>query len=273
MPAPYRAPSAEAPPSSRPSVRALGRQRSRHLSGTSARRVLAAATALAGLLAVLTLAWPHATWLVVAALALAVAVAGWVVVAGALGLDVTVDLHDAGIVVRRSCRRAAKMRFDDVDALYLERGRGPGAGVVLADGARRVRIPKDLTGHERVLAHVEVEVERPVLLRAERALASGETMRFGRLALELEGARDVARGTFLPWSEVGRIEVSRSTLVVRRRPTNERFLVLSTDEIPYARVLVALLARRTRVIVLDPFFARYFPRWSIGTYGRSVGPV
>lgn len=261
MHAPYRAPDRDrsAPaPAPRIEPRPLGRLRSTHASGTTSRRLLGAATALAGVLAMLTLAWPHATLLVAASLGLAALVAGWVVAANVLGLDVVVDVHDGGVVVRRSWRRPRIMRFDDVDALYF-RPRPPHAGMVLADGRRRVTLPAGLDERERVLARIETELELPVLGRAQHALASGEPMTFGRIAVELDGLRD-EHGDLLAWSDVARVDVEDDAVVVRRKADGGSFVVLHAPDVPYARVLVALLARRAHVLTDGAFWTRYLPR-------------
>lgn len=260
MHAPYRSPETETPLAPRGDARprALGRLRSTHASGTTSRRILGAATALAGVLAMLTLAWPYSTPLVVASLALALMVGCWVVLANVLGLDVVVDVHDGGVVVRRSWRRPTAMLFDDVDALFFAPA-PPRAGIVLGDGARRVRLPAGLDERERVLARIESEIELPVLTRALQALASGEPMTFDRVTVELDGLRD-RDGEVLPWSDVARVEVEDDAIVVRRKGDNERFVVLHAPEMPYARVLVALLARRAHVLTDSAFWTRYLPR-------------
>lgn len=261
MHAPYRASETEraaAPARRDVRPRPLGRLRSSHASGTTSRRILAAATALAALLAVLTLAWPHATELVAASFGLALLVACWVVVANVLGLDVIVDVHDGGIVVRRSWRAPRTMHFDDVDALFFTPA-PPRAGIVLADGRRTVRLPASLDERARVLARIESEIELPVLTRAQRALASGEPMTFGRVSVELDGLRD-RDGQMLAWSDVARVEVEDDAIVVRRKADNGRFVVLPAMDVPYARVLVALLARRAHVLTDSAFWTRYLPR-------------
>lgn len=260
MHAPYRAPDVDTsrPPATDVAPRPLGRLRSTHASDTRTRRLLAATTALAGMFALLTLAWPSATALVIVSFALALLVAAWVAVATILGMDVVVDMHEGGLVVRRSWRSPVAIRFDDVDSLFFVL-RPPHAGIVLADGRRKVRLPASLDERERVLARIESECELPVLARAQRALASGEPMTFGRITLELDGVRDRS-GAFLPWSDVERVEVEDDAIAVRRRWTNDRFVVLHAPRVPYARVLVALLARRAHVLTDRRFWTRYLPR-------------
>lgn len=252
---PYRAPDEPARDLAPAEPRPLGRLRSTHATGATARRFLAGAAGIASVLAVLAVAWPAQPILVALALALAFAVGLWVAIAAALGLDQIVEVHEGGIVVKRSFRRARVLSFDDVTALRVVRGL-TGASFVfeVASGARST-LPAGVSEDARLVAAIESEVERPVLDDALRALSSGEPLAFGAVVLELDGVRHL--GELLPWSDLDRVRVSDGGFVFVQKATQHAFVVVATSDLPFPRVLVALLARRTRVEPDDPFWTRW----------------
>lgn len=235
--------------------RPLGRLRSTHASGGTTKRILAGVTGIAGVLAVLAFAWPHAPWLVACSLALAFAVGAWVALANLLGLDLVIDVHEGGIVVRRSWRRPLVVSFDDVTALHVARGVTDTSFVLVLGDGRRFMLPIGVSEGRRLLAALESELERPVLDDAIRALASGEPLTFGPIVLELDGLRH--RDDLLPWSDLDRVVVTDGGFVFIQKATQHSFVVLGTSTLPFPRVLVALLARRTRIEPDDPFWTRF----------------
>ena len=229
----------------------LGRLRSSHTAGKTLRRGLLGAGSIALVLGVLALAWPASVPVVFVALLIAAVIAVWVGFAVLLGLDVTVHVHENGLRVDRSARPAVRIPFDRIRALYVR----PGSewGVELDD--RIVYVPMKMDGDRRLPAVIEQDSERPVLTDAHASLASGEHLTFGPVTLELDGLRH--RDDLLPWSDLDVVRVSNDAFVFIRKATQHAFVVLPTSTVPYARVLVALLARRTRVESSEPFWTRY----------------
>lgn len=229
----------------------LGRLRSVHTTGKTVRRAALAAGSIALVLAVLALAWPNAIALVAIALVVAAVVVTWVGFAALLGLDVTVHAHEGGLRIDRSARRSVRVPYDAVRALYVH-GRSEWA---LELDTRTVHVPMKVDESRRLAAVIEDEIEKPVLADAHRALASGEHLTFGPLTLELDGIRH--SGDLLPWSDLGEVRVSDDAFVFIRKATQHSFVVLRSTTVPFPRVLVALLARRTRVESDDPFWTRW----------------
>jgi hypothetical protein len=233
-------------------ARPLGRLRSSHSSGTTGRRVLLGATAVTAVFAVLTLAWPHAVGLVLTAFVLAIVIGTWLGLAVLLGLDVVVRVHEGGLVVERSLRSPRPLPFDAVRTVYFE----PHSKYVLVlDDGKRIELPTRVTEEPRLQAVVETELERPVLDGATEAFARGEVLSFGRIALELDGLRHA--DDLLPWSDLDRVRVDDGGFVFVQKATRHSFVVLPMSAVPFPRVLVALLARRTRVEADDSFWTRW----------------
>lgn len=231
--------------------KALGRLRSMHDTGRTVRRAGLAFGSVALALGVLALAWPHAVAFIAVALIIAAVIATWVGLAVILGLDVTVNVHENGLRIDRSARQGVDVPFDAVRALYVHRPRE--WGLELED--RLVYVPMRVSDERRLAAIIEQEIEKPVLVDAHRALASGEPLVFGPLTLELEGVRHL--GELLPWSELGFVRVSGDAVVFIEKATQLSFVVLATTTIPFVRVLVSLLARRTTIECNDPVWTRW----------------
>jgi hypothetical protein len=232
-------------------LKALGRLRSLHHTGKTVRRAGVAAGSIALALVVLAIAWPNAVGLVAIALVIAAVVATWVGFAVVLGLDVTIHVHENGLVIDRSARRPLRVRYDAVRALYVHRRSE--WGLELDD--RLVYVPMKVSEDRRLAAVIEHDIEKPVLVEAHRALASAEHLTFGSLTLELDGVRHL--GDLLPWSDLDFVRVSDDAFVFVRKATQHSFVVLSTETVPFPRVLVSLLARRTNVQSDDPFWTRF----------------
>lgn len=233
-------------------AKTLGRLRSTHPTGKSVRRVGIAAGAIALALGVMTLAWPGALAVVALVLIGAAVVAAWVGFTVVLGLDVTVDVHEHGLRIHRSARRSLDLRYEDIRALYQHGGTE--WQLELADG-RSVFVPMKVEEANLLAVAIERDVERPVLEDAVRSLASAEVLTFGTLALELDGIRH--EGDFLPWSELGFVRVDEHAFVFIEKATQLSFVVLPTETVPFPRVLVALLARRTALQTAGPFWTRF----------------
>jgi hypothetical protein len=231
--------------------KALGRLRSVYRTGKTARRVGLGAGSIALALAVLSLAWPNAVGFVAIAFILAAVIATWVGFAALLGLDVTIHAHDNGLVVERSARWPVRVAYDAVRALYVHRR----TEWSLELESKTVFVPMNVDDPRRLAAVIEQEIEKPVLVDAHRALASGEHLTFGALTLELDGVRH--EGQLLPWSELGFVRVDDDAFVFIEKATQLSFVVLPTSTVPFARVLVSLLARRTRVQTNDAFWTRW----------------
>lgn len=230
---------------------ALGRLRSTHTTGKTTRRALLGAASVALVLGVLTLAWPTAIEIVLVALAVAAVLVLRVAFALLLGLDVMVHVHENGLRVERSVRPAVRVPFDAIRALYVR----PESEWGLELDDRIVYVPMKTDGERRLSAVIEQEIERPVLTDAHASLASGEHLKFGPLTLELDGLRH--GDDLLPWWDLDVVRVSSDAFVFIQKATQHSFVVLATNTVPFPRVLVALLARRTRVDADDPFWTRY----------------
>lgn len=229
----------------------LGRLRTVHHTGKTVRRAGMAAGSIALVLGVLAVAWPNAIGVVVVAFLIAAVVAAWVGFAVVLGLDVTVHAHENGLVVDRSARRSSRVAYDAVRSLYSHR---PSEwGLELED--RTVYVPMKVSDDERLASVVEQQIEKPVLVDAHRALAGAEPLTFGALTLELEGVRYL--GDLLPWSDLGFVRVTDEAIVFIEKATQLAFVVLATNTVPFARVLVSLLARRTDIECEDPYWTRW----------------
>lgn len=231
--------------------KSLGRLRSVHTAGRTVRRVGLAAGSIALVFAVLALAWPQAIGAVAVALLIAAVVVTWVGFAALLGFDVTVQVHEKGLRIDRSARRPVRVPFDAVRALYVHHRSE--WSLELAD--RTVYVPMKVDEDRRLAAIIEQEIEKPVLTDAHRALASGEHLTFGPLTLELDGVRHL--GGFLPWSELDFVRADDQAFVFIEKATQLSFVVLPTETVPFPRVLVALLARRTNLRIEDPFWTRF----------------
>jgi hypothetical protein len=231
--------------------KALGRLRSVHHTGKTVRRAGLAAGSIALTLAVLAIAWPNAVGFVAIAFVIAAVVAAWVGFAVVLGLDVTVHAYENALVVDRSARRPVRVPYDAIRALYVHRRSE--WGLELED--RIVYVPMKVSEDRRLHAVIEQDIEKPVLVEAHRALASAEPLTFGALTLELDGVRHL--GDLLPWSDLDFVRITDDAFVFVRKATQHSFVVLSTETVPFPRVLVSLLARRTDVVSDDRFWTRF----------------
>jgi hypothetical protein len=231
--------------------KALGRLRSIHTTGKTVRRAGLGAGSIAFTLVALALGWPNAVGFVGVALMIAAVAATWVGFAAVLGFDVTVHVHEHGLRIDRSARAVVRVPFADVRALYVR----PGSEWGLELSERIVYVPMKVDEDRRLTAVIEQEIEKPVLADAHRALASGEHITFGSVTLELDGVRH--RDDLLPWSDLDVVRVSDTAFVFIRKEALHPFVVLATSTVPFPRVLVALLARRTRIESDDPFWTRF----------------
>jgi hypothetical protein len=230
----------------------LGRLRSVHPTGKTARRAGLAAGSVALVFGVLAFAWPQALGVVAVAFVIAAVVASWVGFAALLGLDVTVLVHENGLRIDRSARRSVRVPWHAVRAVYVTRR---DEWSLELEGGRTLYVPMKVDEDRRLIAALEDEVEKPVLADAHRALASGEHLTFGPLTLELDGVRHL--GDLLPWSDLDFVRVNDDALVFVRKATQHAFVVLPTPTVPFPRVLVSLLARRTDIESDDPFWTRF----------------
>jgi hypothetical protein len=234
-----------------PPPKALGRLRSVHTTGKTVRRAGLAAGSIALVLGVIALAWPHGIAVVAVAFIVAAVVATWVGFAVVLGLDVSVEVHENGLRIDRSARRPVRVPYDGVRALYMPSR----SEWELELEGRTVYLPMKVSEERRLIAVIEQEIEKPVLVEAHRALASAEPLTFGALTLELEGVRHL--GDLLAWSDLDVVRVSDEAFVFVRKATQHAFVVVATGTVPFPRVLVSLLARRTDVEADDPFWTRW----------------
>lgn len=232
--------------------KSLGRLRSVHTTGKTVRRVGLAAGSIALVFGALALAWPQALAVVAITFVFAAAAATWVGVAALLGFDVSVHVHENGLRIDRSARRSVQVPYDAVRALYVHRRTE--WSVELTDG-RTVYVPMKVDEDRRLTAVIEQEIEKPVLADAHRALASGEPLTFGPLTLELDGVRHL--DDFLSWSDLDFVRVDDQAFVFIEKSTQLSFVVLPAETVPFPRVLVSLLARRTELEIEDRFWTRF----------------
>lgn len=138
--------------------------------------------------------------------------------------------------------------FDEIDAIHYDfDGLIPGpprVELVTFDG-ERITLPemKDL---DLVLEALDRHVTRPITRRAKEALAGGQRLVFGPLALELEGI--TLKDKPLSWASLSRVEAERDVLVFYSG-TLGRFGWVRVSEIPHPKALLELLRMRTRVVM------------------------
>ena len=167
-----------------------------------------------------------------------------------------VDVHDNGLVFRHS-HRAIERTFDAIDAIHYDYegllSVAPEVSLVGFDGEVSV-VPRDLKDLDRVLAVLHRQVTVPILTRAKEALASGERMVFGPLALELDGI--VLNGQILAWDHLSRVDAEREALVFFAREPLGRFGWARVRDVPHPRALLEVLRLRTTVVPRGlPLFA------------------
>jgi hypothetical protein len=231
----------------------LGELRSTHVQGRSLRAAFLVATSAAALTAGLSYAGRQAAPFLAGVAVLVALLPMWFFSELLVGLGSVVELWDGGLVLRRRWTEPAAVRFDDVDAVYLDfEQRGlwgvrlaPTAKVILTTHeGRRVVVPRGLTGAGHVLAAIDRKVERALVAPAQQALSAGEPLTFGRLVLERDGLE--VGGEHLRWDEVERVEAARDALTIHAKG-DRRGASLPVRELPHPRVLVLLLASRVEV--------------------------
>ena len=158
----------------------------------------------------------------------------------------------------------AKQTMENVGGALKARGLGWGdvfkCTVMIDDMAdwpkfNTVYVPMKVDEDRRLTAVIEQEIEKPVLADAHRALASGEPLTFGPLTLELDGVRHL--DDFLSWSDLDFVRVDDQAFVFIEKSTQLSFVVLPAETVPFPRVLVSLLARRTELEIEDRFWTRF----------------
>jgi len=110
----------------------------------------------------------------------------------------------------------------------------------------RTTLPNDLHDLDRILAELDRQVTEPLLALARKALASGERMVFGPLAVELDGI--VLNGQKIAWEGLSRVDAERDTLVFYAREPLGRCGWARVRDVPHPRVLLELLRTRTTVV-------------------------
>lgn len=160
-----------------------------------------------------------------------------------------VDLHENGLVVHSPDLGHLELPFEAVDALHYDYegilSRAPRVTLVGYDGVRTT-LPNDLHDLERILAELDRQVTEPLLALARKALASGERMVFGPLAVELDGL--VLNGHKIAWESLSRVDAERDALVFYGREPLGRCGLARVRDVPHPRVLLELLRTRTTVV-------------------------
>lgn len=160
-----------------------------------------------------------------------------------------VAVHADGLVFRR-WRQERRIAFDDVDLVF----RSPSEGIVLVThGGERLRLPRTRADRS-IWATVRARCSRPHVPAARRALARGETLTFGPLVIDREGAR--CGGHALPWSHVDRISFAPGEVTLHARGST-RPLRVPVSELPHPDVLAAVLRDVTRVEHIELFIHRF----------------
>jgi hypothetical protein len=256
MSTPYRAPDdPRPPPPEEPAPTGLGDLRSTHKQKRIVGKPLLLAAGFALFFSAFSL-WGHnsAPFVVGVSIIAFALVPVWLLSELLVGLGSAVEVWDDGIVVRRRWTDDATLRWDEIDALYIDYEVASGMlGVYTVPTAkltltthegRRVVIPRGLTGTPELLAAVDRHVERPLLAPARRALAAGEPLTFGPVVLDGDGM--TAEGKTIRWDDLERIEVEPDHLFVHEKSSRWHSLNLDIRDLPHPRVLVQLLASRAK---------------------------
>jgi hypothetical protein len=173
-------------------------------------------------------------------------------VAAALGLLVSVDLHQNGLLVHDTPfgldRLHYDLPYDEIDALYFDFDtflEKPHVSIRSFEG-HRVDLTNDLSDYDTILAALARNVTAPLAIEAKAAFARGERLCFGPLVLELDGLS--CSGKTICWSDLGRVVVEQQELVIHRKEPLGRLCWVSIRELPHPSVLLAVLRERTEVI-------------------------
>jgi hypothetical protein len=189
------------------------------------------------------------------------------VLAGLAMLEPRIDLHDEGLVVRRVFS-SIEIPFEDVDRIYYHPAvtrlwprRTWGAEMILvARDGRAARIPANVGANLELARTIHRRCVRPLLTEARRALADGEMLRFGPIVFDRAALR--IRDRLLAWTEIDRVEASQHELCFYRVGRSlfsgrSSYFVVPLGKVPHARLLVSLLAGRTKVVSDHPFWTRW----------------
>jgi hypothetical protein len=172
------------------------------------------------------------------------------------GKWVELAVHENGLAFHGSIVGGrAELHFDDIDAVHyrseLLLDLPPSLEIVTFDKQRFV-IPHSLVELDHVIDAIDRAVTRPILARAKSALATGELLSFGPIALELDGI--VLKGRSLSWKHLSYVVAERDSIVVYQGALGEswsghRFGWVRLVDIPHPTVLLDLLRLRTDVLV------------------------
>jgi hypothetical protein len=169
---------------------------------------------------------------------------------GVIGGWPEVDVHENGLVFRHSYTLGrAVVPFEEIDAIHYDyegllHG-APRVTLVCFDGSRS-ELPRDLEGLDRVLGELDRQVTMPITAHAKEALAAGQRMVFGPLAVELDGID--LNGQSLTWDHLSRVDAERDVLVFFAREPLGRFGWVAVRDVPHPRALVEVLRMRTTVV-------------------------
>lgn len=258
MTSPYRAPDEPGATPEEPAPDGLGELVSTHTQGRITRRVFALGFGIAILTSILAVQTKHLAPFVIGVAVLLALLPIWLLSELLIGLGSAVELWDEGLVLRRRWTDPVSVRWDDVDAIYIDLEvasslgvqRIPTAKVTLTTHeGRRIVIPRGLTRAAEILAAVDRRIERPLLAPARKALAAGEPLTFGPLVLDGRGV--TAKDQTLAWDDVALVEAEPDRLAIHEKGrdagSSSRVLDLAVRELPHPRVLVQLLASRVNV--------------------------
>jgi hypothetical protein len=257
MASPYRAP--EDPEREEPAVahrEGMGDLRSTHMQGRGMRAAFAVAVVVVVSAVLASFTTHHAAPFMLGVGVLFALLPIWLFSELLVGLGSAVEVWDEGIVVRRTWTDPAEIRFEDVDAVYIDFEVAVHLGVrstptakvtLTTHGGRRVVIPRGLRAAGDILAAIDRNVERPLLAPARQALAAGEPMTFGPVVLD--GAGVTLGGETLEWEAIERIDAEPDVLTIHKKGSRWRVVDVPVRELPHPRVLVLLLASRVKVAV------------------------
>lgn len=202
------------------------------------------------------------TWLALESAAIGAAFAAAAALFLKLRGATSVDLHEDGLVLRRSHASAREIPFDDVDLVFVSvlRSRlppnlalGNEIVVTLHDG-ERIALPggRHLAP---LVAPLQRRCSRPLVEPAREALAAGDLARFGPITLSREGAR--VNGAEKPWAEISRVtfELDEITFYGARGWV---WRAVAIKGVPHLSALATLLEDKTRVEHLLPWLLAYF---------------
>lgn len=138
----------------------------------------------------------------------------------------------------------------DVDLHRRRDGKSVQTSVTLVDqSGHRFVVPADLNDLSRLHGAIDRTCITPLISTAKVAFARGETLTFGPIAVDRDGLE--ASGLRIAWREVHRVRIGGGRVAVLRRGDDVPWARPRLREVPYVRVLGAVLLEATTVENID----------------------